>query len=357
MCMLMIIGLAGCNQVKEPINGPIEKDVTEATTSIATTEPITEPTTEKTTEMLILEQMHASETKPNELGEIMIIMYHNLAKENSSYARTIESFKEDLEKLYSGGYRLISMASYLSGKIDIPYGYTPVLLTFDDGHSTNFKYIENADGEWIIDPDSVIGILEDFAKEHPDFGKSAVFYLNAGNPFGQPSLLQEKLDFLSANGYEIGNHAYDHEDLSKLDAEGIQEALGRNVKKFSAIQPDLKMRTLALPYGKAPQSDDLKAYVSKGAYEDVVYENALTLLVGWRPTVPFYTNDFDHLAVHRVQSGDGEMQLTWWLNSYEENPERRFISDGVADWITIPEHLYEKLDTSKIDTEKVLLIE
>ena len=281
--ILMLVGFAGCTQRNDSNSGfedktenTMETTVIEAPSTETLTEPTTEPTTEKTTEAWIRDQMFASEIKPNELGEIMIIMYHNLAEENSSYARTIASFKEDLERLYVGGYRLISMSSYVSGKIDVPYGYTPVVLTFDDGHRSNFEYIENADGAWIINPDSVIGILEAFTNKHPDFGKAAVFYLNAGNPFGQPDFLKQKLTFLAENGYEIGNHAFNHEDLSKLDAPGIQEALGRNVKKFRTLEPALEMRTLALPYGKMPQTGDLKAYVSKGIFEDVTYENEIS---------------------------------------------------------------------------------
>lgn len=361
--LVLFMGLTGCTKrplepnLTEPINALLESTEALEFKSEPTVEATTELKIEKTMDALILDQVKTSGMIPNELGEIMIVMYHNLAKENSSYARTVASFKDDLEQLYKKGYRLISMADFISGKIDVPFGYTPIVLTFDDGHRTNFNFIQGTEGNWHIDPECVIGILEAFTNKYPDFGKAAVFYLNAGNPFGQPEFLVEKLQFLYENGYEIGNHAYNHEDLSKLDGDGIQIALGRNVKHFKEIYPELHLRTLALPYGKSTQNRDLKPFISKGSFESIAYENEISLLVGWRPTLPFYAIGFDHTAVHRVQSGDGDMQLTWWLDVFDESPERRFVSDGVSDWITVPLRVRESLDPLKVDMEKVLIVE
>ena len=145
--------------------------------------------------------------KPDESKEIMVIMYHNLSEKNTDYGRTVESFKQDLERLYDMGFRTISMHDYIQNNITVEAGYTPVVLTFDDGHITNFNYIET-DGQLTIDPDCVVGILDEFSNTHPGFGRNAIFYLNYGNAFGQSEYLAQKLTYLLENGYEIGNHAF-----------------------------------------------------------------------------------------------------------------------------------------------------
>lgn len=285
--------------------------------------------------------------RPDESGEIMIIMYHNLSETNTTYSRTIESFKADLQRLYDMGFSSVSMKDYIDGSFDIEAGRTPVVLTFDDGHRSNFNYLETEDG-LEIDPECVVGILDAFYEENPTFGRSAIFYLNAGNPFGQPKYLEQKLQYLFDHGYEIGNHAYNHEDLTKLDAEGIQRALGKNTTHFNKLNQNLVMRSLALPYGKSPQTDEMKTYVIKGQFEGVEYSNQTVLKVGWKPYVPVYHVDFNKSGVHRVQSGDGDMQLTWWLDEYEKNPQRRFVSDGLEDRISVP-----KLNMNRINLESI----
>ncbi|HAA35110.1 MAG TPA: hypothetical protein DCD97_07355, partial [Firmicutes bacterium] len=81
--------------------------------------------------------------KPNELGEVMILMYHEIGYPESAWRRTPENFRLDLENLYEQGYRAISLMDLVRGNIDIPAGTSPVVLTFDDGNKGNFYYLEN----------------------------------------------------------------------------------------------------------------------------------------------------------------------------------------------------------------------
>lgn len=101
----------------------------------------------------------------NEMGQIMVIMYHNLADEQGLYATTPEIFKEDLIRLHTSGYRLVNLSDVVNNTIDIPLGTTPVVLTFDDGSKSNFYY--DASGE--IANDSVIGIFNEVKAMYDDF--------------------------------------------------------------------------------------------------------------------------------------------------------------------------------------------
>ncbi|MBE0449236.1 MAG: polysaccharide deacetylase family protein [Clostridia bacterium] len=358
-CMLglIVIALAGCgnegvvtadhNDVPEPVdNVPVSEEPVKEV-------PVVESTVTKKPEVMdVVTDLDYEKIRPDESGEIMIIMYHNLSEKNMTYSRTIDSFKSDLQRLYDMGFSAVSMRDYINGKFDVEAGRTPVVLTFDDGHRTNFNYLETDDG-LLIDPDCVVGILDAFYVENPLFGKAAVFYLNAGNPFGQPKYIEQKLLYLHEQGYEIGNHAYNHEDLSEMDADGIQKALGKNVQHFNKLNSDLVMESLALPYGKGPQNEALKIYALNGRYEGFEYNNQTVLRVGWKPYLPVYHMDFSQSGVHRVQSGDADMQLSWWLDEYEKNPQRKFISDGLENRISIPSVHLDRINLDAISDKEL----
>lgn len=354
---ILVIFLVGCgNEVvvktnDEVIPDPIAEQpvVEESVVEQLVIEPIE---TEKPEEIEVVEELDYELVEPDESGEIMIVMYHNLTETNTTYSRTVESFKSDLQRLYDMGFSAVSMKDYIDGSFDIEAGRTPVVLTFDDGHRSNFNYLETEDG-LEIDPDCVVGILDAFYEENPRFGRAAIFYLNAGNPFGQPKHIEKKLQYLFDHGYEIGNHAYNHEDLTKLDAEGIQRAIGKNTAHFNNLNQNLVMESLALPYGKSPQIDELKTYVINGQYEGFEYSNHTVLRVGWKPYIPVYHVDFNKSGVHRVQSGDGDMQLSWWLDEYEKNPQRRFVSDGLENRLSVPTLHLNRINVEAISDKEV----
>ena len=66
-------------------------------------------------------------------------------------------------------------------------GTSPVILTFDDSSPGQFRYVERH-GEWVIDPDCAVGILEAFEREHPGFGHAATFYVLPGADPPEPPL-------------------------------------------------------------------------------------------------------------------------------------------------------------------------
>ncbi|MCL4425024.1 MAG: polysaccharide deacetylase family protein, partial [Firmicutes bacterium] len=154
--------------------------------------------------------------QPNELGKVMILEYHLIGDKEDRWERQYDNFRKDLERLYREGYRLISLVDYLRNSIRVPEGYTPVVLTFDDGSRGQFNYLEK-DGQKVIDPRSAVGIILDFAREHPDFGTAATFY-TLYPPFGQARYWQEKVRFLVEHGMDIGNHTANHVNLAKLSA-------------------------------------------------------------------------------------------------------------------------------------------
>lgn len=308
--------------------------------------------TEKTYVKLTEEQLQT--IKPNELGEVMVIMYHGLTDKNSTYTRTADSFRADLKELYDMGFRAISLRDFISGKIDVEAGYTPVVFTFDDGNQSNFNLIDDGSGNLAVDPNSAVGILEDFYKEHPDFGLEATFFLNGGTPFGQKEYVDYKLKYIVDKGMDIGNHSYGHEHFGPFSPAEIEKTLGKNAKQYNEILTDYSFNMLALPFGERPKSDDSREKLKSGSYEGTDYENICILNVGWRPSISSYNSKFDQYSVLRVQSGDGKDQMRRYLDEYYQSPSLRFISDGNPDTITVPESKVGKLKEGLVDSFEII---
>ncbi|MGB3368136.1 MAG: polysaccharide deacetylase family protein [Acidaminobacteraceae bacterium] len=315
---------------------------------------ITETSNPEVTAYKLLSAEEIETIRPNEMGEVMVIMYHGIVSKNSTYTRTAESFRADLEELYAMGFRALSLRDFVSGNITTKAGYTPVVFTFDDGNQSNFNIILGESGELNIDPDSAVGILEAFYKKHPDFGLEATFFLNGGTAFGQKDYLDYKLNYIVDAGMDIGNHSYGHEHFSKLDAKEIEKSLGKNKIGYKDFVENYEFDLLALPFGERPKEDDAREKLKSGNYEGVDYENIAILNVGWRPSYSPYSGSFDKYSILRVQSGDGKQQMRDYLDTYYNSPGLRFISDGNPNTITIPERRAEKLNQSLLEKFEII---
>ncbi len=286
------------------------------------------------------------EYKPNELGSVMVLMYHQIGTPEGEWVRTPHHFRKDLLTLYEGGYRLLNLLDYVRGEIDIEAGMSPVVLTFDDGSSGQFYYHDTEEGR-ILDPDCAIAILEDFCEKYPDFGKGATFYIYYPNPFRQKELIEKKFDFLASNGYEIGNHTYSHADLSKLSAEEAAMEIALHAKKTEEILMDYEVRSISLPYGIYPKDRQL---LLSGSEWEQPYANEAVLLVGSNPAPSPFSMAFDPLGIPRIRASEimvENMGLYDWLSAFEKNPLLRYVSDGNVHTVTAPQEYSQKIDQER----------
>ncbi len=306
------------------------------------------------------EPIDLSVVKPNEAGRIMVVMFHNFIekyeKGDKDYTTTFDAFRELLSTLYDSDYRLISLNDYLNGNIDTPAGCIPMVFTFDDGTSGQFSLIEE-NGELKVNPDSAVGIIEEFNRTHPDFGVEGTFFVNLGNQtFGKTGTLEQRLEYLTSKGFEIGNHTYSHINLKTeaKTAEIIQNEIGGNQKRMYELIPGYTFVTFSLPYG-AP-SKDLMQYVIKGEYDGTAYENKAIMEVGWDPAQSPFTAKFDPLATHRVRSSGikpVDMDLAWWLENMKRSNE--YVSDGDPNTVTVPESYEDLIDQEKLGGRKLVV--
>ena len=288
------------------------------------------------------EEIDLVKIKPNELGRIMILMYHQISPKEGEWSRTPENFRRDLQRLYDNGYRLISLKDYLNNNIDVPAGFTPVILTFDDSPANQFKYIEE-NGELVIDPNCAVGIITEFAKSHPDFGTAATFYINfPASAFGQKGYTARKLVQLAEFNMDIGNHTYSHAYLNRIDSEAATKELALHVREVQKILPGYSVDSLALPFGLWPKD---KSIAIAGEFEGTTYNHKAILLVGAHPAPSPVSNKFNPLALPRVRGSQEELDK--WFKYFEQRPEDRYISDGDPDTITVREDLAEYANLNK----------
>lgn len=267
----------------------------------------------------------------------MVLMYHNIGDKEDKYERESDQFMKDLEELYQKGYETISLKEYVKGKINLPLGKTPYILTFDDAEEGNFRYLKNGE----IDPNCAIGILLRFRERHPDVRTTASFYANGPKPFEDENTVRKKINFLLENDFDLGNHTLTHPKLSSLSPQEVMKEVG-NQAKFLENQIDInknyKINTLAIPYGDMPSDEILKENVAKGSLEGYTYENIGILGVCSGPSYSPYLKSFNPLKITRVKGSEMDKKryiMRTWIDYFERFPEQKFISDGFQERITI----------------------
>jgi peptidoglycan/xylan/chitin deacetylase (PgdA/CDA1 family) len=261
---------------------------------------------------------------PNERGQVMVLEYHRFGPTDERWQRSPEGFRRDLEALYRRGYRPVNAADLVLGRMAVPRGFSPVVLTFDDGTEGQFRLLP--DGR--IDPTSAVGILVAFHREHPDWGLRGTFFPNR-TPFGQPDTWKVKVRWLLAQGFEVGDHTLDHVDLSRLGAAATQEQLGGEVALLRSAVPDYQPVTLALPYGSPPA---VPQAARQGTGGGASYHFAGIFLVGAGPAPSPFDPRFDPLRIPRIQVVDPSLRVPAsfydWLAYFDAHPDRRFVSTG-----------------------------
>lgn len=306
-----------------------------------------------------------AELRPNELGQVPILEYHQFGSPPEQFVRTPDQFRSDLQWLYEHNFYVISLRSFLDDAIDVPAGKRPVILTFDDSHVMQFRLTPLENGQFALDPDCAIGILEAFFAAHPDFGRGGVFAILPHQLFNWPNAPEQnewgelKVNWLLDNGYELSNHSYDHVSLADLSAEEVVYQLAAWNDWVHAIRPDAQIDSITLPYGMYPvvpngPGDDTLFRACE--YEGRHYSWRCALQIGANPATPPIASDYDPYAVARIQAFDEELYK--WFDIFESDPGILYVGDGNPSTVTIPNDLHPwlvgTLDEAKLGERRLV---
>lgn len=265
--------------------------------------------------------MHA-----NELGQIPVLMMHQVVSDpQGDYDMTPAELRAQLTALATQGYVPVTMTAAAAGKIDIPAGKSPVVLTFDD--SSRSQLALDASGN--PTPDCAVGVLQSVAAAHSGFTATASFYVNK-DAFGQ-SDPTAYLRWLAKHGYEVGDHTQTHANLRTLSATGVQQEIGEIQATITAALGH-GAQTMALPYGSETKPDSLARMGGSGAQ---AYDFDAVLLVGANPASSPFSTTWDPGAVPRLRVANKHVDYdaAYWLPKIAST---RYVSDGDPAHISFP---------------------
>lgn len=287
--------------------------------------------------------------KPNELGYIPVVMYHEIVptppkRDPGKMFRATAAFKKDLERMYAAGFRPVNLSDVVNDAIDIPAGMSPVVLTFDDGRESQFRLTETASA-LKVDPGCALGVLQAFAKTHPDWRMRGTFFVlpkseTTKDVFGQTGLGPQKLAYLLDQGMEIGNHSVHHKDMSRMNAAQIQAEIGGAQNALMEAAPNAVIQTLALPMGKFPRDPALRKYLLAGTHAGKSYSYKAVMDASYRAVPSPAARLFDPSRLERIGARDDRWGVRWWINELgRSSVYPRYVSDGDPNVVSFPKDL------------------
>ena len=268
--------------------------------------------------------------EPNEMGDIMVLVYHAIGWPEQRWRRTPTNFRRDLERMYQYGYYPVNLIDVVRGNLDhVPQGRRPIVLTFDDSTVGQFRYLEDG----TVDPDCAVGAMLAMHEQYgDDWPLRATFFVlmesdEPGYPlFRQPESAVQKLRELVEWGMEIGSHTVTHPYLSMITPDRVEWELAVSQNRIEALLPGYEVRSLSVPFGSYPSDVSILGWGHAESL-DLYYEYEAAVRVEGGPAPSPFSPNFRPLLIPRVQAI--QAQLDSWFFYYEQHPERYYVSDGM----------------------------
>lgn len=257
----------------------------------------------------------------NTSGKVMIFTYHDVGEEEHRYQRTPEGLKYDILNLYKKGYLPVSLKDYMNGEINIPSGYTPYVMTFDDGNRNKFNILENGE----IDPDSSYAILKELDRKLEYYNPYATFFISGKIPFEQKEYIEYKFKLMIESGMDIGNHTINHIDL-KENPTKIEEEIATQKANLEKYLPNgYEVNTLAIPFSSVFNGSGYNRLTS-GIFNGVKYNNIAIGIGGWAPDD--YPNKSNYNLVSRIPGTRIDVDgygMYDFIDYFDKNPSERYV--------------------------------
>lgn len=271
----------------------------------------------------------------NEMGKIMVLMYHRIGYPETRYQRTPDNFRADLQRLLDDGYYPVNFADLVTGLKDVPPAKKPVVLAFDDSDITQFYVLPDR----TVDPDSAMGIMLNFHAQHKkDWPLHATFFILGDDSgdyykiFGQPEWAKEKLEVMVELGMEIGSHTVSHVDLAAVSEDRMEWELAVSQHVIEELVPGYEVQTMSVPFGGFPWTLD---YLKAGQWGDYGYTYVGNAAAWGGPSLSPFNPEFNAYKVPRIEVSD--IWFDHWLTYFEQTPGEYYISDGDPGRLTFPD--------------------
>lgn len=192
----------------------------------------------------------------NDNIKLPIIMYHHIIDKKDRVGKFIISPKnliDDLNYIKSNGFETITpsdLVNYFDNNVPLPK--KPIMLTFDDGHESFYKYAYPLLKEYEMK--AVLSIVGEYTENYSKNEDHNVLYSYSN---------WKQINELANSPYvEIANHTYNlhkmdsRKGVSKKNGETIEQyekflkndilKLQENITKYTAITP----KTFTYPFGR-----------------------------------------------------------------------------------------------------------
>ncbi len=287
-------------------------------------------------------QGDGGELKPNEMGQVLVLMYHLIGSTGGVYNRSPERFRQDLVDLKAAGYYPVNLHDLVSGRNDVPAGKSPVVITFDDSSEGQYRILRDG----TLDPNCAVGIMKAAAQAGGWAERASFFVLLQVYPtghllFGQAEYRESKLRDLVSWGYEVGSHTVTHLDLGSASRRQATKELAESRSMLKQlIGGGYQVTSLAVPYGAFPHDVSL---LQRWSFLGDPYAYSAVLRAGGGPSPSPFSDKFDHLHINRIAVAGNELGGT--ITYFQQHPELRYVSDGDPGTICAPLELAPSLGT------------
>jgi peptidoglycan/xylan/chitin deacetylase (PgdA/CDA1 family) len=288
----------------------------------------------------------------NELGQIPVLLYHDISEDGGDDSRTPQDLAKDIALLKSEGFYPVNLRDLAAGNVDIPAGMSPVVLTFDDSSSGQYRILDDG----TVDPQSAVGVLQ-AAADSGGWASRATFYclLDVASKdkelFGQADRQQEKLRNLVDWGYEVGSHTISNLNLRKADPLEVKKELQESQAKLQdLIGGDYVVTSLSVPSGEYPQDESVLA---SGTYDGKPYKYTSAVTLGDTVSSSPFSTLFNAMHIPRIAVTGSQLKDA--IAALKAHPELRYISDGDPTTVSAPRALAEQLGQVRTDLGRPLI--
>ena len=267
----------------------------------------------------------------NEMGQVLVIMYHLFDSEETEWTRTPENFRKDIALLKKEGFYPVNVRDLVSGNIDIP----PQSRSCSPDDSSGPV------------PSSRTAVSTPTARS-ASCRQRWTRKLGLGNRSTACSTSSPRA---GSSGRKTASRRRNLVDWgygwaampsrtsiwpgfhTEQQAAGPSQSILENL-----IGGGYEVTSIALPFGEYPESDSI---LKNGRYEDITYAYTAGLSIKEAHCPSPFSTKFKPLHIPRFRGSDPHLAQA--IKHFKDNPGLRYISDGDPTTVSAPAELPEAL--------------